>query len=143
MNVLNNKPPEIEDKFSFYPDEIRAKMEYLRQLVIETIQESPEIGDFEETLKWGEPSFLTKHGSTLRMDWKEKHPEQVAMYFKCTSKLVDSFRNVFTDLFNYENNRAILFQLDQNIPELELKQCIRATLMYHKLKHLTNLGLKI
>ena len=41
--------------------------------------------ELEETLKWGEPSYLVKKGSTIRMDWKSKAPNQYAMYFKCTN----------------------------------------------------------
>ena len=56
----------------------------------------------EETLKWGEPSYLTKYGSTVRMDWKEKNPEQFAVYFKCTSALVPTFKTIYKDKFKFE-----------------------------------------
>jgi len=95
----------------------------------------------EETLKWGEPSFVTKNGSTLRMDWKEKMPNQYAMYFQCTSRLVDTFRLVFDDKFQFEGKRAIVFQLNRKIPESELKECIKASLTYHKVKGLITLGI--
>lgn len=68
------------------------------------------------------------------MDWKEKAPDQVAMYFKCTSKLGPTFRAVFGKTFRFEGNRAIVFGLEEKIPEAELKACIRAGLMYHKVK---------
>lgn len=61
------------------------------------------INKLEETLKWGEPRFLNKNGSTLRIDWKEKTPNQYQMYFKCTSRLVETFKMVFGDLFEYES----------------------------------------
>ena len=125
---------EFESKILSYPDFVREKMKFLRELVIEVAKEIPEITDMEETLKWGEPSFLNKNGSTLRIDWKKKTPNQYQMYFKCTSRLVETFKMVFGDLFEYEKNRAILFQLDQEIPVNELKKCINATLMYHKVK---------
>jgi hypothetical protein len=70
------------------------------------------------------------------MDWKEKAPDQYALYFKCTSKLVPTFKTVFTDKFNFEKNRAILFKLNEEIPQAELKQCIKMALTYHKIKHL-------
>ncbi|MDP8162926.1 DUF1801 domain-containing protein [Pasteurella skyensis] len=133
--------PEFETKLESYPDFVRDKMKNLRTLVIETAEEVPEITDLEETLKWGEPSFLTKTGSTLRMDWKEKTPNQYQMYFKCTSRLVETFKLVFGELFEYENNRAIIFQLDQEIPVVQLKKCIKATLMYHKVKDYLTLGI--
>ncbi len=133
--------PEFETKLESYPDFVRDKLKYLRELIIETAEETPEITELEETLKWSEPSFLTKIGSTLRMDWKKKTPNQYQMYFKCTSKLVETFKLVFGNLFEYENNRAIIFQLDQEIPIVPLKKCIKATLTYHKVKNDLTLGI--
>ena len=75
------------------------------------------------------------------MDWKSKKPDQYAMYFKCTSRLVDTFRTVFKDTFFFTGNRAIVFQMSDRIPKKELKECIRATLNYHKVKHLPTLGI--
>ncbi len=134
---------EFLTKLESYPDSIRGKMEHLRELVIDTANEINEVKELEETLKWGEPSFLTKHGSALRMDWKSKSPDQYAMYFKCTSKLVETFRDVFGDQFQYEKNRAIVFQLDQDVPVKSLKKCIKATLIYHLVKNDVSLGLDI
>jgi hypothetical protein len=97
--------------------------------------------DFRADIYYCEPSFVTKTGSTLRMDWKEKTPDQYAMYFQCTSRLVDTFRLVFDDVFQYEEKRAIVFQLNQKIPVQELKECIKASLIYHNVKHLMTLGI--
>jgi hypothetical protein len=128
--------PKVEVVFKNYPKEVKQKMLQLRKLVLKTASEIEGLEKLEETLKWGEPSFVTKHGSTLRMDWKEKAPDQYALYFKCTSKLVPTFKTVFTDKFNFEKNRAILFKLNEEIPQAELKQCIKMSLTYHKIKHL-------
>lgn len=133
--------PEVDAVFSNYPDFVRDKMQTLRELVLETAEETDGISTIEETLKWGEPSFVTKDGSTLRMDWKEKTPNQYAMYFQCTSRLIDTFRLIFDHTFQYEGKRAIIFQLNQKIPIEELKECIRASLVYHKVKHLATLGI--
>lgn len=133
--------PEVEAVFSNYPNSVRDKMLLLRKLVINTAKEIDGLKVLEETLKWGEPSYLAKKGSTLRMDWKSKAPNQYAMYFKCTSRLVETFRIVFKDTFEFEGNRAIVFQLDDELPLEELKACIKATLIYHKVKHLPTLGI--
>lgn len=133
--------PEVKAVFNRYPDTVQKQMERLRALVLEVATEVGEIKSLEETLKWGEPSYLAKKGSTLRMDWKSKVPNQYALYFKCTSQLVPSFRTVFKDVFTFEKNRAIVFQLDDKLPEAELKQCIKAALTYHSIKHLPLLGL--
>jgi len=136
-----NRNPEVAIKFKNYPKNIAIKLKYLRELVLEVAQEN-DIKEIEETLKWGEPSYLAKKGSTLRMDWKAKTPNQYAMYFKCTSKLVETFREVYGDTFKYEKNRAIVFGLEDKVPKGELKECIRLALNYHTLKHLPFLGLK-
>jgi hypothetical protein len=140
-NLKIKSDPAVEAKFASYPEFVQSQMRSLRDLVIETAKEIDEIEELEETLKWGEPSYINKHGSTLRMDWKEKTPEQYAMYFKCTSRLVETFRMRFDTTFQYEGNRAIVFQLNQPIPKEELKACIKATLLYHKVKKLETLGI--
>ncbi len=142
MNNLKLKTsPSVEAVFANYPDFVKDKMLFLRNLVIETAEEIKDLTVLEETLKWGEPSFVTKNGSTLRMDWKEKKPDQYALYFQCTSRLVDTFRLVFNQKFQYEDKRAIVFLLDQKIPKMELKECIKASLRYHKIKNQKTLGI--
>ena len=140
-NLKLTTTPNVHAVFDNYPEVVRLKMRNLRDLVIETAEETESIASLEETLKWGEPSFLTKNGSTLRMDWKAKRPQRYAIYFQCTSRLVETFKVVFNDVFQYEGNRAIVFQLNQDIPRTELKECIKAALTYHKVKHLTTLGI--
>lgn len=131
----------VDFKFQNYPEMVKCKMDYLRDFVLQTASETLGNSSLEETLKWGEPSYLAKKGSTLRMDWKAKTPHQYALYFKCTSLLVPTFKMVFGNVFQYEGNRAIVFDLNDTLPELELKQCVAAALTYHSVKHLPNLGL--
>lgn len=133
--------PKVETVFNNYPDHVKEKMHVLRKLVIETAKETECISELHETLKWGEPSFVTKIGSTLRMDWKAKTPDRYALYFQCTSRLVPTFKLIFKEQFYFEGNRAIVLALDQKIPVETLKECIKASLTYHKVKHLITLGI--
>ena len=132
--------PRVKEVFDKYPGSVKSQMLKLRDLVISAASDIVELDKLEETLKWGEPSYLTKHGSTVRIDWKEKSPEQYAIYFKCTSKLVPTFRAVYKHKFKFEGNRAMVFNLNDEIPEPELKHCISMALTYHKIKHLPLLG---
>lgn len=142
MGQLNLTPRlEVEAIFNNYPNFVRDAMQALRTLIIETAEENDTISDLEETLKWGEPSYVTKHGSTIRIDWKPKSPAQYAIYFQCTSRLVETFKLVFNQKFQYEGKRAIVFQLNEKLPLEELKLCINAALTYHKVKHLITLGI--
>jgi len=119
---------------------MRNKLLFLRKLIFETASEIDGADDIEETLKWGEPSYVTKAGSTIRMDWKESKPEQYAMYFHCKTKLVDTFRELYQDKFKFEGNRAIIFNKNDEIPVEALKHCISLSLTYHRRKKLWMLG---
>jgi hypothetical protein len=112
----------------------------LRELVIQTAREIEDLEILEETLKWGEPSYITKNGSTIRMDWKESKPDEYAMYFHCQTKLFDTFRELYRDQFKFEGNRALVFKCDENVAVNELRHCISIALNYHKVKHLPLLG---
>ncbi len=136
-----NSSPAVVAVFDNYPDEVKNKILNLRRLILESANELKEINTIEETLKWGEPSYLVKYGSTIRIDWKAKTPHQYAIYFKCTSKLVPTFKMAYGDTFKYEGNRAIVFQMNEDIPENKLKNCLKAGLRYHRVKHLPALGI--
>lgn len=138
--MILTKNPEVDVVFARYPPSVRKQMQKLRKLILSVAENALELPKLEETLKWGEPSYLAKHGSTVRIDWKEKNPDQYAIYFKCTSKLVPTFRELYPETFQFEDNRAIVFRLDDSIPEKELTHCIKMALRYHKLKHLPFLG---
>ncbi|WP_298247077.1 hypothetical protein [uncultured Christiangramia sp.] len=44
-------------------------------------KESQGVDKLDLGLKWSEPAFRSNIGSTLRIDWKSKNPEQYALYF--------------------------------------------------------------
>lgn len=132
---------EVSGVLARYPEHMRQKLLFLRQLILDTALETEGVGHLEETLKWGEPSYIAGRGSTIRIDRKRSNPHQYAMFFNCNTKLVDTFRELFGDRFNFEGNRAIVFDEHDEIPAAELKQCIAAALTYHSRKHLPLLGL--
>lgn len=124
----------VARKFATYPPLARRKLMALRRLILETAATTEGVGALQETLKWGEPAYVTAQtgsGSTVRIDWKKSDPERYAMYFNCQTSLVDTFRTLFPDEFTYEGNRALVFAIDQPIPRRALKFCIAATLTYH------------
>jgi len=136
---IRSMPQVVADKFAAYPDDIQKRMHALRGLAI-GCEGEPHIDAIEETLKWGEPSYLAKHGSTVRMDWKEGAPQQIGLYFNCNSSLIETFKEIYGDLFRYEKNRAVLLAVDGRLPSAQIKHCILLALSYHKRKHLPLLG---
>lgn len=137
MPKLNSQ---IEAVYDSYPDSIKPKLLALRRLIFDVATEHNDIDIIEETLKWGEPSYLSRHGSTIRLGWKKSQPNQYAIYFHCKTTLVDTFKELYRDQFHFEGNRAIVFSLDEEIPVDELKHCISLSLLYHRIKHLPMLG---
>ncbi len=130
---------EVKAKFESYPEDARERLQQLRALVLEVAAEE-NLGTVEESLKWGQPSYRTKDGSPLRIDWKPKAPEEYAMYFNCSTRLVDTFRELHRDELQFQENRKITFNLGETLPEQAVKQCISIALKYHKVKHLPLLG---
>lgn len=137
MEVLTD--PKTLAKFEAYPEEVKPQMQDLRQIVLDTADELG-LPKLTETLKWGEPSYLNKKGSTIRMDWKEKAPEQYSLYFICNTNLVNTFQTIYPTTFRYEGNRAMHFGLNEELPLTELKHCIGLALRYKELRDLPLLG---
>lgn len=72
MNIIENRA--VLEAFELYPEPMRNKLLFLRQLILETGAEIEGLGRLEETLKWGEASYITKGGSTIRLGWKRAKP---------------------------------------------------------------------
>lgn len=128
----------VKRQIESYPEVAVAALMQIRALVYEVADEQGL--EIEETLKWGQPSYLSQVGSTLRIDWSAKQPEKYRVYFNCKTRLVETFKEVFGGVFKYESNRVICFDLHESVPKAELKRCILMTLKYHQLKHLPLLG---
>ena len=127
----------VAQAFEAYPPNMRPKLLALRELIFKVGASTPGIGKLEETLKWGEPAYLTsqtKSGSTVRIGWKSSSPTQYAMYFHCQTNLIDTFRTLFPGAFKFEGNRAIVFNESDAVPTDSLAFCVAAALTYHRNK---------
>ena len=132
--------PSVAAAFDAYPSSVRRQLLRLRQLVVDVADSHEAVGSLEETLKWGEPSYLVKGGSTIRLGMPKSSPERFAMYFNCNTKLVDTFREIYPNTFEFEGNRAIVFALGSQIDTDALRHCIELALRYHHVKKLPLLG---
>ncbi len=124
----------VEEVYSSYPGEQGEKLRALREIVLEVAAATDGVGTIEECLKWGQPSFVTvkpKSGSTIRVDAVKGSKSQVAMYFICHTNLVDRFRELYPDEFDYAGNRALVFDVQASVPDEELRHCVAMALTYH------------
>jgi hypothetical protein len=53
-----------------------------------------------------------------------------AVYFHCQTDLVETFRELYPDL-RYGDNRSILLDAGEKLPEKALRHCIGLALTYH------------
>jgi hypothetical protein len=124
--------PAVAAVFSTYPKPLKARMLTLRRLIFETARATKGVGALRETLKWGQPSYLTietKSGSTIRIDRVKSAANQYAVYFHCQTNLVETFRVLYPTELSYGGNRSILLNTDDEIPSPPLRHCVALT--YH------------
>ncbi|MGB0844087.1 MAG: DUF1801 domain-containing protein [Alphaproteobacteria bacterium] len=117
-----------------YPANARNTALKLRDCIF-SVADERRVGLLTETLKWGEPSYLTeqtKAGSTVRLGWSAKRPDVVGLFFNCNTNLVDRFRQLFPTSFEYIGNREIRIPIG-TINDIEsLEVCIGMALTYHR-----------
>ena len=127
-------PTAVADTFASYESDIAKELCKLRELILVTAAETDGVGVIEEGLRWNQPSFLTtrsRSGSTIRVaPTSAKSDHDFAMFFICNTTLVEGFRDQFGDTFTYDGNRALLFNVGDELPVEELRQCVTQALTY-------------
>ena len=129
--------PAVDAVFEAYPKPLRAKLLALRRLIFDTARTTKGVGALQETLKWGQPSYLTpqtKSGSTIRIDQVKSAANQYALYFHCQTDLVETFRELYPSELSYGGNRSILLNAQDEIPQAVLRHCVALALTYHLTK---------
>ena len=126
--------PDVRAVFDSYPEPVRSRLLDLRALIFRTAGETNSVGDLVETLKWGQPSYLTarpKTGSTIRIDAVDRPDADYALFVHCQTSLMATYRELYPDLFTFDGKRALVFSADRPVPEDALKHCIALALTYH------------
>ena len=136
-NVATNSidiTKDVADAYTAFPVEARQYLLAVRALILKTAETTPGVGRLTETLKWGEPSYLTEEtraGTTVRLAWKKDKPHTAQLLVNCQTRLVEDWRNVFGDALDFSGNRAVLLDIDKPMPEQALASCILQALTYH------------
>ncbi len=124
--------PAVADAYAARPPVVGRRLMRLRELIFEMAAATEGVGALEETLKWGEPSYVTpetKSGTTIRIN-RTKAAGGYALYVNCQTDLIASFRERYPQ-FGYEGKRAIVFDAADKIDEAALGHCIALALTYH------------
>jgi len=137
-------PNEVNSVLETFPASSRKVLLKIRRLILDCAAQDDAIGNLTETLKWGEPAYLTeqtKSGSTIRLGIDDHKPEAVAIYLNCQTTLVKDIQNKFPGKFDCENNRVIYIPVKEPLPSDDLSQCLTMALKYHLNKKQRSAGL--
>ncbi|MEO1068585.1 MAG: DUF1801 domain-containing protein [Cyanobacteria bacterium J06638_6] len=130
MSVVSST--EVNQAFEAFPASHRGHLLQLREWILDVASELDATGGVEETLKWGDPSYLPlkpRVGTTVRLGVFDD--DTVALYVHCQTTLVETFRLRFGDQLSYSKHRAVLFDITKPLPEPEIRACVRMALCYH------------
>ncbi|WP_316359835.1 DUF1801 domain-containing protein [Devosia sp.] len=126
--------PAVAAVLAAYPAPLRERLMELRALIEETAAETDGVGPLEETLKWGEVSYLTSasgSGTTVRIG-RDRASGRPAIYVNCKTDLLSRYRTLYPDRFGYDGDRGVI--LGEAPDEAALKHMIALALTYHARK---------
>lgn len=120
--------------FDTYAEPLRSRLAALRRLILDTAASTPGVGAVEEALKWGQPSFLTRTGSTIRIDAVRGSADRYALYVHCQTDLLATFRDIYGERLIYEGKRALVFDAAAPLDKEAVSHCVALALTYHSRK---------
>jgi hypothetical protein len=125
--------PAVAAVLDAYPADLRDRLMQLRSLIYETAAETEGVGALEETLKWGEVSYLTPSGSgtTVRIA-RDKKSGRPAIFVNCQTDLVGRYRELYPQAFGYDGTRGVV--IGEAPDEAALKHVVALALTYHARK---------
>ncbi|MEO1238191.1 MAG: DUF1801 domain-containing protein [Pseudomonadota bacterium] len=103
-----------------------------RALIFQTASETNGVGPLTETLKWGQPSYLTevtKSGTTIRL--AARKPDGWGLYVHCQTSVMADFRAAVPNTFVFDGNRGVVFDDAPTQNEDALRVLIHGALTYH------------
>lgn len=127
-------PDKVAAVIDNWPAPAQARFHHCRSIIQRVAAADPAIGPLTETLKWGEPSFLTEMtgaGSTLRMAWKSTAPGELGLFVICRTDSLADLRDLYPDTFRYEGTRAAFLPLNVAVNDDAVAFLARIVLTYH------------
>lgn len=125
---------DVGKAFDALPAGARESLLALRATIFDVAAANPAVGRIEETLKWGQPAYLTAEtgsGSTIRLGVPRSAAHDYALFVNCNTDLTRQFAEIYPDVFTYEGTRALLFKSGETRDAEALKHCIGLALTYH------------
>lgn len=122
---------DIEAAFAANDPDVHRQLLACRDLVFQAAADHAEIGPLTETLKWGQPSYLTEAsgtGTTMRL--AQSNDGRPALFVHCGTDLIEQFKTFYPDTFEYQGKRALVLRGNTASVAAELQHCIALALTY-------------
>lgn len=128
---LRNK--HVEGLFNNFPGDIGKSLLHIRAMIYEEAHANPSVDQLEESLKWGQPSYVSKNkaGTPIRLGVEKKSPGTFGLYVNCSTSLIETVKHIYGDKLTYDGNRGILFHENDTLPEETLRHVINLAMTYH------------
>lgn len=123
--------PEVEAAYRLPDETAREGLLLLRDMIFDIARGRPEIGQIEETLRWGQPAYLTpqtKAGTTLRLGVPKS--AGFALFVHCQSRLIPEYLTAYPMWDRVDGTRAVLFDQVTEIDPLRHGWLIEQALTY-------------
>ena len=127
-------PIDVKRAFDAFSQEVNAQLLNIRAMIFDVAAGNPSIGAIQETLKWGQPSYLThapKSGTTIRLG-VDKATDNPTIFVHCQTNLLARYRTFYPDTFDFSSNRALIIKSPVEDVEAELRHSIGLALTYHE-----------
>lgn len=121
------KTTDIQVLYPKYSALEKQKLTEMQNLIHKVADESDI--EISEGVKWGQLSFATPNGTPIRID--KFSDTQIALFVHCQTRLIENWRSLFSDTLHFSKNRAIIIDLNEPLPEEQLKICIDQAFNYH------------
>lgn len=131
----------MTEALDHYPEPVRSRLRALRALILETAAATPGVDKLDEAVRWGQPSFLSPSGSTIRIDALKGSAQRYALYVHCQTDLLAQFRELYGDALTYEGKRALIFDAAEPIDDAAVAHCVALALTYRLRKRGPRAGL--
>jgi hypothetical protein len=126
--------PSVAARFEALPERLRPHLLRLRQTIFDVAADLPQLGGLIETLKWNEPAYhpaKARVGTTIRINAHRGSARIYALYVPCQTRLAAMIRQHYPAIFTLEGERALLFEINDEVPADPLRHCIAMALTYH------------
>lgn len=123
---------QVAAAFAAIPPEPCEGLLRLRELIFDVARDLPDAPVVEETLKWGQPAYLTLKGSTIRLGVPKSGG--FGLFVHCQSRLIPEYQIAFPRADRIEGTRAVLFDDTKQIDPGRHGWLIARALTYHQKK---------